>query len=171
MEKLIEKNPGIIGIVLGHHGLFTWANTSELCYKNSIDIIKKAQIYLNDSIKKYSFGKPIYKIKSNSEFETKLISTLRGQLSKENYKIIHIDKSRVTLELVNSQNMKKVSAIGTSCPDHFLRTKRLPLVLPSLSDLMKRENELNKNIEKYLKKYKMVTENIIKETKIKILQI
>ena len=154
MEKLIQSNKNIIGIVLGHHGLFTWANTSELCYKNSIDIIKKAQIYLNDSIKKYSFGKPIYKIKSNSEFETKLISTLRGQLSKENYKIIHIDKSRVTLELVNSQNMKKVSAIGTSCPDHFLRTKRLPLVLPSLSDLMKRENELNKNIEKYLKKYK-----------------
>ena len=75
-----------------------------------IDIIKKAQIYLNDSIKKYSFGKQIYKIKSNSEFETKLISTLRGQLSKENYKILHIDKSKVTLEFVNSQNMKKVSA-------------------------------------------------------------
>ena len=154
MEKLIKSNKNIIGIVLGHHGLFTWANTSEQCYKNSIDIIKKAQIYLNDSIKKYSFGKSIYKIKSNSEFENKLISTLRGQLSKENFKILHIDKSKVTLEFVNSQNMKKVSAIGTSCPDHFLRTKRLPLVLPSLSDLMKKENELNKNIEKYLKKYK-----------------
>ena len=60
MEKLIKKNNNINGIVLGHHGLFTWGVTSAECYKNSIDIIKKAQVYLNSSIKKYSFGKPTY---------------------------------------------------------------------------------------------------------------
>ena len=154
MEKLIKNNKNIIGIVLGHHGLFTWGNTNEECYKNSIDIIKKAQIYLNNSIKKFSFGKPIFKIKSNSEFEKKLISIIRGNLSIDNSKILHLDKSQTCLELVNSQNLKKIASIGTSCPDHFLRTKRLPLVLPSLSSLIKKEDNLKLVIQNHLTKYK-----------------
>tara|TARA_B100000989_G_scaffold199870_1_gene151062 strand:+ start:1230 stop:3317 length:2088 start_codon:yes stop_codon:yes gene_type:complete len=154
MEKLIKKNPSIIGIVLGHHGLFTWADSSETCYRNSINIIKNAQTYLNNSIKKYSFGKPIFKTKNYKEFEEKLISITRGLLSEENSKILHLDKSNITLEFVNSQNMKKVSSIGTSCPDHFLRTKRLPMVLPSLSSLLENENQLKKILENHLKKYK-----------------
>jgi rhamnulose-1-phosphate aldolase/alcohol dehydrogenase len=154
MEKLIKNNKNIIGIVLGHHGLFTWGNTNEECYKNSIDIIKKAQIYLNNSIKKYSFGKPIFKNKSNSEFEKKLISIIRGNLSIDNSKILHLDKSQTCLEFVNSQNLKKIASIGTSCPDHFLRTKRLPLVLPSLSSLIKKEDNLKLVIQNHLTKYK-----------------
>ena len=154
MEKLIKNNKNIIGIVLGHHGLFTWGNTNEECYKNSVDIIKKAQIYLNNSIKKYSFGNPIFKNKSNSEFEKKLISIIRGNLSIDNSKILHLDKSQTCLEFVNSQNLNKVASIGTSCPDHFLRTKRLPLVLPSLSSLIKKEDNLKLVIQNHLTKYK-----------------
>ena len=154
MESLIHKNKNIIGIVLGHHGLFTWANTSEKCYSNSIKLIKGAQTYLNNTIKKYSFGKPIYKSKSNSDFELKLITTIRGSLSKQNSKILHLDKSDITLEFVNSENLKKVAAIGTSCPDHFLRTKRLPMVLPSLSNLIKNETKIKSVIQNHLDKYK-----------------
>ena len=154
MEKLIKNNKNIIGIVLGHHGLFTWGKTNEECYKNSIDIIKKAQVYLNNSIKKFPFGKPIFKNKPSTEFEKKLISTIRGNLSIDNSKILHLDKSQTCLEFVNSQNLKKVASIGTSCPDHFLRTKRLPLVLPSLSNLMKEEGKLNNVIQNHLSKYK-----------------
>ena len=154
MEKLIQSNPSIIGIVLGHHGLFTWGNDSQSCYSNSIALIKRAQTYLNNSIKKYSFGKPQFKKKSIPDFETKLISTIRGHLSKENSKILHVDQSDITLEFVNSSNLKKVAAVGTSCPDHFLRTKRLPLVLPSLSDLQKNERKISEIIEKNLDKYK-----------------
>ncbi len=154
MENLISKNKNIIGIVLGHHGLFTWGNTNQVCYSNSIDLIKKSQIFLNSSIKKYSFGKSVYKNKSNPDFEVKLISTIRGNLSKENSKILHLDKSDITLEFVNSQNLKQVSAIGTSCPDHFLRTKRLPMVLPSLTELVKNENKIESVIQSYLNKYK-----------------
>lgn len=154
MENLIHRNKGIIGIVLGHHGLFTWSNTSKECYSNSVDLIKRAQMYLNSSIKKYSFGKPIYKNKSNPEFEIKLITTIRGSLSNENSKILHIDKSDIALEFVNSTNLKKVAAIGTSCPDHFLRTKRLPMVLPPLSDLIKNENKIHSIVKTYLEKYK-----------------
>ena len=154
MEKLIKKNNNINGIVLGHHGLFTWGVTSAECYKNSIDIIKKAQVYLNSSIKKYSFGKPTYQKKSSPEFERKLISIIRGNLSIENSKILHLNKSTTTLEFVNSQNLKKVASTGTSCPDHFLRTKRLPLILPSLSNLLKNEKKLNDVIVNHLSKYK-----------------
>ncbi len=154
MEKLIKKNNNINGIVLGHHGLFTWGVTSAECYKNSIDIIKKAQVYLNSSIKKYSFGKPTYQKKSSPEFEIKLISIIRGNLSIENSKILHLNKSTTTLEFVNSQNLNKVASIGTSCPDHFLRTKRLPLILPSLSNLLKNEKKLNDVIVNHLSKYK-----------------
>ena len=154
MENLIEKNNDIMGIVLGHHGLFTWGNTSKECYSNSIQLIKKAQTYLNNSIKKYSFGKPIYKKKTYPDFEEKLITIIRGLLSTENSKILHLDKSDITLEFVNSKNLKKVAAVGTSCPDHFLRTKRLPMVLPSLSELMKNESKINKIISENLSKYK-----------------
>ena len=154
MEKLIKKNNNINGIVLGHHGLFTWGVTSAECYKNSIDIIKKAQVYLNSSIKKYSFGKPTYQKKSSPEFERKLISIIRGNLSIENSKILHLNKSTTTLEFVNSQNLNKVASIWTSCPDHFLRTKRLPLILPSLSNLLKNEKKLNDVIVNHLSKYK-----------------
>ena len=111
MENLIEKNKDIMGIVLGHHGLFTWGDTSKDCYSNSIQLIKRAQTYLNSSIKKYSFGKPIYKKKTQPDFEEKLIATIRGLLSKENSKILHLDKSDITLEFVNSQNLKKVASV------------------------------------------------------------
>ena len=154
MENLIEKNNDIMGIVLGHHGLFTWGNTSKECYSNSIQLIKKAQTYLNNSIKKYSFGKPIYKKKTYPDFEEKLITIIRGLLSTENSKILHLDKSDITLEFVNSKNLKKVAAVGTSCPDHFLRTKRLPMVLPALSKLIKNESKINKIISENLSKYK-----------------
>jgi len=154
MEKLIQANPTIIGIVLGHHGLFTWGQDSQSCYSSSIALIKKAQTYLNDSIKKYSFGKPKFKKKSIPDFESKLISTIRGHLSKENSKILHIDQSDITLEFVNSTNLNKVAGVGTSCPDHFLRTKRLPLVLPSLTELEKNEKKISDIIEKNLDKYR-----------------
>ncbi len=165
MEKLIKKKNNINGIVLGHHGLFTWGFTSAECYKNSIDIIKKAQVYLNSSIKKYSFGKPTYQKKSSPEFERKLISIIRGNLSIENSKILHLNKSTTTLEFVNSQNLNKVASIGTSCPDHFLRTKRLPLILPSLSNLLKNEKKLNDVIVNHLSKYKAAYTKYYKRNK------
>ena len=67
---------------------------------------------------------------------------------------MHIDQSDITLEFVNSTNLKKVASVGTSCPDHFLRTKRLPLVLPSLTELEKNEKKISEIIEKNLDKYK-----------------
>ena len=154
MERLIKTYPNIEGIVLGHHGLFNWGKSSHECYNNSIRIIREAQIYLNQNIKKYSFGKPKYKQKTDPLFERKLISILRGCLSIDNSKIVHSNKSNRILEFVNSSNLIKTSSIGTSCPDHFLRTKRLPLVLPSLSNLKKNDHNLKSIVIENIKKYK-----------------
>jgi rhamnulose-1-phosphate aldolase/alcohol dehydrogenase len=154
MENLIKKNSKIIGIVLGHHGLFTWGDTDKECYSNSIKLIKTAQIYLNNNIKKLPFGKPLFKKLLNNKLDIDFISILRGMLSKENYKISHINKSELVLEFVNSSNLKKISNIGTSCPDHFLRTKRLPLILPPLSKIIESNEKTEEIIKKYLENYK-----------------
>jgi|TARA_B110000263_G_C15306976_1_gene510936 rhamnulose-1-phosphate aldolase/alcohol dehydrogenase len=154
MEKLIKTKPNLEGIVLGHHGLFNWGNSSHECYNSSVRIIREAQVYLNQNIKKYSFGKPKYKQKTNPLFESKLIAILRGCLSVDNSKIVHGNKSAKILEFVNSSNLTKISSIGTSCPDHFLRTKRLPLVLPSLSNLTNNDHNLKDIIFENIKKYK-----------------
>ena len=156
MEDLILKNPKINAIILGHHGLFTWGNTSEECYGNSIKYISKAQSYLNSNIKQYSFGSPKFKKVDDKIFEQKLINVLRGELSKTSGKLVHIERSDVVMEFVNSSNLAKVAKIGTSCPDHFLRTKRVPMVLGSFSILKKSKNlleTLSKDVEKYRLEY------------------
>lgn len=156
MEDLILKNPKINAIILGHHGLFTWGNTSEECYGNSIKYISKAQSYLNSNIKQYSFGSPKFKKVDDKIFEQKLINVLRGELSKTSGKLVHIERSDVVMEFVNSSNLAKVAKIGTSCPDHFLRTKRVPMVLGSFSTLKKSKNlleTLSKDVEKYRLEY------------------
>ena len=156
MEDLILKNPKINAIILGHHGLFTWGNTSEECYGNSIKYISQAQSYLNSNIKKYSFGSPKFKKADDKNFEQKLINVLRGELSKTSGKLAHIERSDVVMEFVNSSNLAKVAKIGTSCPDHFLRTKRVPMVLGSFSTLKKSKNlqeTLKKDVEKYRLEY------------------
>ena len=154
MEKLILENPHIEGIVLGHHGLFTWGDSNEECYNNSIRLIKTAQIYLNKNIKKFPFGKPVYKNAKSKINNNEIISILRGLLSEENYKIAHTNQSQIVLEFVNSSNIHKVSKIGTSCPDHFLRTKRLPLILPSLSKIYNSKEKLDEIVKKKLDEYK-----------------
>ena len=78
---------------------------------------------------------------------------------------LHLDKSDITLEFVNSQNLKKVASVGTSCPDHFLRTKRLPMVLPSLSELMKSEEKIDSVIKSHLGKYKEAYTNYYNRNK------
>ena len=155
MEKLISSKPYIKGIILGHHGLFTWGNSGYECYKSSITFIKSAQIYLNDNIKKYSFGKHKYKNVKNEQFSNELILKLRGLLSNKNHKVAHINNSSIVEEFVNSSKLLNVAKFGTSCPDHFLRTKRLPLILPPLTTLINSKKNLEKILINAITKYKI----------------
>lgn len=134
LEKCLIDNPGIRGIVLGSHGLFTWGDTSYECYMNSLEVIERASEYIETKIKEKGSVFGGQKVKSLPKEErldkaAKLMPLLRGLCSSENGMIGHFTDSAIVLEFINSNNLERLAPMGTSCPDHFLRTKIQPLVL------------------------------------------
>ncbi|MEE9439436.1 MAG: bifunctional rhamnulose-1-phosphate aldolase/short-chain dehydrogenase [Saprospiraceae bacterium] len=131
--KCYEDNPGITGIILGGHGLFTWGDNAKDCYYSSLDAIEKAAVYLAKAYKKKSvFGKE--KVKSLKPADrlkqvAKVAPILRGLASSKASMIGHFSDDSRVMEFVNSTRLSNLAPLGTSCPDHFLRTKIKPLVL------------------------------------------
>lgn len=134
LKKCLDDNPGIRGIMLGSHGLFTWGDTSYESYLNTLEVIERCAEYLEQN---YGKKGPVFggeKVKSLEPEKRKsqaaaLAPVLRGFCSSEQRMIGHFtDDSRV-LEFINSKDLDRLAPLGTSCPDHFLRTKISPLVL------------------------------------------
>ena len=134
LEKCLADNPGIRGIVLGSHGLFTWGDTSYECYMNSLEGIEMASDFITNKIEA---GGPVFggqKVESlpkNERLEKAalIMPLLRGLCSSENRMIGHFSDNDVVMEYINSNDLERLAPMGTSCPDHFLRTKIQPLVL------------------------------------------
>lgn len=134
LEKCLADNPGIRGIVLGSHGLFTWGDTSYECYMNSLEVIEMASDFITNKIEA---GGPVFggqKVESlpkNERLEKAalIMPLLRGLCSSENRMIGHFSDNDVVMEYINSNDLERLAPMGTSCPDHFLRTKIQPLVL------------------------------------------
>ncbi len=139
IDACLAKNPNITGIVLGGHGLFTWGDTAKECYINSLDVIEKASEYLESQ---YGVNKPVFAgnkltvlIASERLAQaSKLAPYLRGYCSSNQLMVGHFTDDERVLEFVNSNDVERLAALGTSCPDHFLRTKISPLVLPIKPD-------------------------------------
>jgi len=134
LEKCLNENPGIRGIVLGSHGLFTWGDSSYECYMNSLEVIETASAYIEQKTKEKGSVFGGEKIKSlpsekRKEKASELMPLLRGLCSSEKPMIGHFTDSDVVLEYINSNDLERLAPMGTSCPDHFLRTKIQPLVL------------------------------------------
>ena len=129
-----KNNPDARGVVLGSHGLFTWADTAEECYAVTLEIINKAIGWLskkNSATK--AFGGERHSALSapqRQQIAELLMPEIRGLISQSQYKIGHFDDSEAVLEFVCSKEMPALAALGTSCPDHFLRTKIRPLIIP-----------------------------------------
>jgi len=162
LEKCLNDNPGIRGIVLGSHGLFTWGDTSYKCYLNSLEVIEMASEYIEKKIKENGSVFGGQKVESLPEEErkekaAKLMPLLRGLCSSENQMIGHFTDTDVVLEYINSNDLERLAPMGTSCPDHFLRTKIQPLVLTLSTD------EDLSNSEKVLEKLTPAFENYRKE--------
>lgn len=139
LKQCLDENPGIRGIMLGSHGLFTWGNTAYESYLNTLEVIEICSDYLNQN---YGKKGPVFggqKIESAAADQRKqqaaaLAPVLRGLCSSKQHMIGHFtDDSRV-LEFINSNDLDRLAPMGTSCPDHFLRTKISPLVLTLASD-------------------------------------
>ncbi len=163
LEKCLADNPGIRGIVLGSHGLFTWGDTSYECYMNSLEVIEMASEYIEKKIKEKGSvfgGQKIESLPEEARLEkaAQLMPLLRGLCSSEKRMIGHFSDSDVVLEFINSNDLARLAPLGTSCPDHFLRTKIQPLVLTldkneDLEDSKAILTKLEPAFEQYRKEY------------------
>ncbi len=129
-----EANPQAIGCILGGHGITAWGNTSKESEANSLWIIKTAEEYLAAHGKKAPFGRQVAKNTAlpAEERRTKaaaLAPTIRGLASHDHPMVGHFTDSDVVLDFLTAANAPKLAALGTSCPDHFLRTKVKPMLL------------------------------------------
>ena len=132
LEELSKSQPQLKGIILEGHGLFTWGDTAKSCYETTLAIIKRAEDWIEQNSKKPSFGGAKISPLAASEraaFAARLMPLLRGKISKDEYKLGHFDDSAAVLEFVCSNDLLPLAALGTSCPDHFLRTKIRPFVI------------------------------------------
>lgn len=164
LEKCLNENPGIRGIVLGSHGLFTWGDTSYECYINSLEVIETASEYIAKKIEENGQVFGGQKIESLPADERKskaaqIMPLLRGLASSENRMVGHFTDSNTVLEFINSNDLERLAPLGTSCPDHFLRTKIQPLVLTldkneDLNDSKAILEKLNPLFEQYRQEYK-----------------
>ena len=138
LAKTVEENPNIRGVILGGHGLFTWGNTSYESYINTLEVIEMASEFLTANYGKKSpvFGgakldsKPVEERKMAA---AEIMPTLRGLASSYRQMVGHFTDDPRVLEFVNSNDLERLAQKGTSCPDHFLRTKIRPMVLTGTS--------------------------------------
>jgi rhamnulose-1-phosphate aldolase/alcohol dehydrogenase len=134
LQQCLDENPGIHGIMLGSHGLFTWGDTAYESYINTLEVIERCAQYLEDN---YGKNRPVFggeKIKSlpkeeRSQKAAILAPVLRGFCSSFTKMIGHFTDDERVLQYINSNDLERLAPMGTSCPDHFLRTKISPLLL------------------------------------------
>ena len=137
LGRIAEANPHLKGVVLGQHGLFTWADTAKDCYELTLRIINKAAAWLDANMKRPAFGGEKLAAlppASRQEAARRLMPLIRGRISGAEMKTGHFTDAPEVLEFVNSNALARLAPMGTSCPDHFLRTKIKPLVVPAEAD-------------------------------------
>ncbi|TJZ91963.1 bifunctional rhamnulose-1-phosphate aldolase/short-chain dehydrogenase [Paracoccus gahaiensis] len=141
LEKLAVENPTMRGAVLESHGLFTWADDAKDCYLTTLEIINTAAAWLEAHSTAPAFGgpaRPTLDAPERREVAARLMPVIRGLISKDRHKVGHFDDQPAVLEFVGSTMLETLAPMGTSCPDHFLRTKIRPLVVdfdPAAPDL------------------------------------
>jgi rhamnulose-1-phosphate aldolase/alcohol dehydrogenase len=163
LKKCLDENPGIRGIMLGSHGLFTWGNTAYESYLNTLQVIETCSEYLEQNIgrKRPVFGGMVIQSlpkEDRLKQAAVLAPILRGLCSGQMRMIGHFTDDERVLEFTNSHDLAKLAPMGTSCPDHFLRTKISPLVLnlaadENLSDAKATKEKLLPAFEAYRQMY------------------
>jgi len=133
LRDYVAANPGLRGVMLAGHGIICWGDTALACYENTIDLIARAAAYLNKRMAQNpAFGGTALEAlapEARAAAAAKLMPRLRGAMDGARPKVGHFTDDPETLEFVDSRDFASLAAIGTSCPDHFLRTKIAPMVL------------------------------------------
>ncbi len=153
MQQVCREHPNAVGIIMGQHGLINWANDDRDCYYLSLDLIEKASAYIEKKYEEKGGHAEAFGGQRHSSFSegprqailVRLLPWLRGQLGAGKRMIATIQDDETLLRFVNSNDAPRLAELGTSCPDHFLRTKIKPLYLP-LDPIVKdlcSENEID----------------------------
>ncbi|NEI74336.1 bifunctional rhamnulose-1-phosphate aldolase/short-chain dehydrogenase [Rhizobium lusitanum] len=160
LEAFVKAHPNAKGVVLESHGLFTWANDAKECYELTLQIINKAiEWFAAKTEGKTIFGGAAVQSLPQTErraIAARLMPEIRGRIGKAERKLGDFDDQDAVLEFVNSKNLRPLGALGTSCPDHFLRTKIRPLIVdfdPAKPDVDAVIAGLDKALEDYRADY------------------
>ncbi|MPY79496.1 MAG: bifunctional aldolase/short-chain dehydrogenase [Actinophytocola sp.] len=153
IAEVKAANPQAIGVILGGHGITAWGDTAEECERNSLDIIRTAERFLAERGKTEPFGAVVPGFEPLPEAERRaraaaLAPVIRGLASTDHRQVGHYTDSDLVLDFLSREKLRPLAALGTSCPDHFLRTKVRPLVvdLPAsapVEDVVVRLTELH----------------------------
>ena len=131
MQRICEEHPDAVGMMLGGHGIINWADTQKKCYLRSLDLIDRAEAYLQQRGKaQYGFGGAQHQPLGEDERADVLVDVLpwlRGRVSQDKKMIATVETGDVIQRFVNSVEAERLAELGTSCPDHFLRTRIKPL--------------------------------------------
>ncbi|HXR49276.1 MAG TPA: bifunctional rhamnulose-1-phosphate aldolase/short-chain dehydrogenase [Candidatus Limnocylindrales bacterium] len=164
MQEAVGKNPKATAIMMGQHGFISWANDEKQCYRHTLDFIERASQFIE---KKYAanggdvkaFGGAKYQTlapEKRSEIFAAILPWLRGQVSQPKRFIATVQDDEKILRFVNSVDAPRLAELGTSCPDHFLRTKIKPLYVdwsPQTGDLAMLKGKLVAGLEQYRTDY------------------
>lgn len=159
LRRAVEETPGCDGVVLGGHGLFTWGPTSRECYENTLAVIDQLGQFVLEHVEHQGaalFGGPQHETLSNhQDLALEMFPFVRGQVSGTKRPIGHYSSQPEVLRFVNSTDAQRLAHLGTSCPDHFIRTKVRPLFVswePS-SDLGPLREQFRWSLQKYREEY------------------
>jgi rhamnulose-1-phosphate aldolase/alcohol dehydrogenase len=160
IEQLIKDNPKAKGILLGHHGMSSWDNDDKTCYETALEIIDRASQYIEARDKgDKTFGGPKcadLDVTTRENIQTEIIPFIRGQVSVYKRFVGTVQDDPKMLRFVNSVDGPRLAELGTSCPDHFLRTKIKPLFVnwdPATGDVEGLKLAISNGLVQYRKDY------------------
>lgn len=165
MQEIVTRRPKARGVLMGQHGLINWADDDKSCYSTTLELIERAARYIEEKYRANggdatAFGGPLHRSLTEAERRAvlaKLLPWLRGQLSKQKRQIATVQDDDAVLRFVNAKDAPRLAELGTSCPDHFLRTKIKPLYVPlepgEAEDVERLKAKLGAGLEQYRKDY------------------
>jgi rhamnulose-1-phosphate aldolase/alcohol dehydrogenase len=162
LQHLCADYPQARGIILGNHGLITWGESSRECYFNTLDVIERAAEYLDRKVAARGallFGGAKHEswpAEKRREVAAQVLPVVRGAVGRENKQVAHFDDAPAILTFVNSNDAPPLARLGTSCPDHFIRTKIRPLLVafdPATGDVEHLKRAIHAGLDKYRSEY------------------
>ena len=164
MQEIVKKNPGVRAIMMGQHGFISWQDDDKLCYEETLRFIEKASQYIEEKYQAKggdakAFGGPKYQTLDEASRRAtfaQILPWLRGKVSQQKRFIGTIQDDEKILRYVNSNDAPRLSELGTSCPDHFLRTKIKPLYVdwnPQSEDVASLKQKLGEGLVGYRQDY------------------